>query len=103
MPIEVRKMFLRPYRSPSFPQIGVETVTPSTYAVTTPDPSPADELRTAMALFALHTAWLGVMRHDLSDDERRAVALGVAYELVERRDGPEASGAPEPAAPVAAR
>ena len=28
--IEVRKMVLRPYRSPSLPQIGVETVVPST-------------------------------------------------------------------------
>ena len=33
--IEVRKTALRPYRSPSLPQIGVETVVPSTYAVTT--------------------------------------------------------------------
>ena len=35
MTIEVRKMPLRPYRSPSLPQMGVETVVPSTYAVTT--------------------------------------------------------------------
>ena len=28
--IEVRKMALRPYRSPIFPQIGVDTVVPST-------------------------------------------------------------------------
>ena len=35
MTTEVRKIALRPYRSPSLPQIGVETVVPSTYAVTT--------------------------------------------------------------------
>lgn len=49
-----------------------------------PDPSPADELRTGLALFALHTAWLGVMRHELTDEQRRKVALEVAYELIDR-------------------
>ena len=33
--MDVMKTALRPYRSPSLPQIGVETVVPSTYAVTT--------------------------------------------------------------------
>ncbi len=35
--IEMRKIALRPKRSPIFPQIGVDTVVPRTYAVTTHD------------------------------------------------------------------
>lgn len=52
-------------------------------ALTPPGASPADQLRTGLALFALHTAWLGIIRDELTDEERRAVALSVAYELID--------------------
>ena len=55
--------------------------------ISEPDPSPAEELRVGLAMFALHTAWLGFIRHELSVDERRKVALEVAYELVADREG----------------
>jgi AcrR family transcriptional regulator len=70
--------------------------------------SPADELRNGLAIFALHTAWLVVRREDLTDEQRREIALEVAFELVDRRTGADAAGAgasgsPEPAAPAASR
>jgi len=70
------------------------------------DSSPADELRSGLAIFALHAAWLVVTRQNLTDDQRREIALEVAYELVDRRDagaGGGASGSPAPAAPAASR
>jgi AcrR family transcriptional regulator len=74
------------------------------HVLSEPDPSPAEELRTGLALFALHTAWLGIMRHDLTDEQRREVALQVAYELVGRREGkPAATGTPVPVARAEAR
>jgi AcrR family transcriptional regulator len=56
------------------------------------DTSAADELRNGLAIFAQHTAWLVVTREDLSDEQRREIALEVAYELVDRRSGLGASG-----------
>ncbi|HYN93084.1 MAG TPA: helix-turn-helix domain-containing protein [Pilimelia sp.] len=47
--------------------------------------TPADELRTALALFAMQTAWIALIRPELTDEERRAVALEVAYELIDPR------------------
>lgn len=51
--------------------------------LTPPDATPADELRTGLALFALHTAWLGLIRGELTAPERRSIALGVAFELLD--------------------
>jgi AcrR family transcriptional regulator len=51
--------------------------------LTDPAASPADELRTALALFGLHTARFGLLQRDLTDEERTKVALDVAYELVD--------------------
>lgn len=55
--------------------------------LTPADADPADELRTGLALFAVHTAWLGLIRQDLTDAARREITLGVAFELIERSYG----------------
>ncbi|MGV9775454.1 TetR/AcrR family transcriptional regulator [Streptosporangium sp. NPDC003464] len=46
------------------------------------DPT-AVRLKSSMALFALHAAWF-ILKDDISDDERRAAALEVALELLQR-------------------
>ena len=52
-----------------------------------PDASAADELRTGLALFAMHTAWMGLINRELTEEQRRAAALEVANELIDRADG----------------
>jgi AcrR family transcriptional regulator len=52
--------------------------------LTPPGASPADRLRIALALFAIHTSWFVLREQDIADDERRNAALEVAYELVDR-------------------
>ncbi|MEO3773464.1 TetR/AcrR family transcriptional regulator [Micromonospora sp. B9E7] len=46
------------------------------------DESPAAQLRAALALFALHSSWFAVRAPQISDDERRKIALEVADELL---------------------
>ncbi|WP_225854499.1 TetR/AcrR family transcriptional regulator [Micromonospora sp. ALFpr18c] len=46
------------------------------------DDSPAAQLRAALSLFAVHTSWFAVRAPDISDDERRRLALEVADELL---------------------
>lgn len=48
-----------------------------------PDASPTTEVRAALAVFSVHTS-LFAIRTDISDEERRRVALTVAYELLDR-------------------
>ncbi|MFC7549497.1 TetR/AcrR family transcriptional regulator [Plantactinospora sp. GCM10030261] len=49
-----------------------------------PDPSPTARVRATLALFAVHSTWLTL--RDLDNEERRRVALTVAYELLDRID-----------------
>lgn len=49
-----------------------------------PDPSPTTQVRALLALFAVHTSWFAVRSPEVGEDERRRVALQVAYELLDR-------------------
>ncbi|MFF5210950.1 TetR/AcrR family transcriptional regulator [Streptosporangium sp. NPDC000396] len=49
-----------------------------------PDDPTAIRLKNSMALFALHASWFMLRDDTLPDDERRAAALEVALELVQR-------------------
>lgn len=51
--------------------------------LSTPDATPPQQLRRSLAIMAVHTAWFTLRESDLTDEERRAVALEVALELVE--------------------
>jgi AcrR family transcriptional regulator len=51
-------------------------------AFSEPDDPPARRLRHSLAIFALHTSWFMLRDPALSDADRRAAALEVAYELV---------------------
>ncbi len=46
------------------------------------DESPAAQLRAALSLFAVHSSWFAVRAPDITDDERRRIALEVADELL---------------------
>ncbi|WP_176730677.1 TetR/AcrR family transcriptional regulator [Micromonospora mirobrigensis] len=46
------------------------------------DESPAAQLRAALTLFAVHSSWFAVRAPDITDDERRRIALEVADELL---------------------
>ncbi|MFC8297148.1 TetR/AcrR family transcriptional regulator [Micromonospora orduensis] len=46
------------------------------------DDSPAAQLRAALSLFAVHTSWFAVRAPNLTDAERRRLALEVADELL---------------------
>lgn len=46
------------------------------------DPSPEAQLRAVLALFAVHSSWFGVRAPNLSDAERKEIALRVADELL---------------------
>ncbi|HLT11412.1 MAG TPA: helix-turn-helix domain-containing protein [Micromonosporaceae bacterium] len=41
-----------------------------------------ERIRSALAIFALHSSWFTIQDPDVSDDERRAAALEVALDLV---------------------
>ncbi|WP_433257171.1 TetR/AcrR family transcriptional regulator [Streptosporangium sp. CA-135522] len=49
-----------------------------------PEDPTAVRLKHSMALFALHASWFILRDDEISDDERRAAALEVALELVQR-------------------
>jgi AcrR family transcriptional regulator len=59
-----------------------------------PDSAPAAQLRAALALFAVHSSWFAVRAGDLPADERRRLALEVAYELLDRIDDAGTGGRP---------
>nr|WP_205807291.1 TetR/AcrR family transcriptional regulator [Micromonospora sp. HNM0581] len=46
------------------------------------DESPRAQLRTVLALFAVHSSWFAVRTPDITDAERKRVALEVANELL---------------------
>jgi AcrR family transcriptional regulator len=48
-----------------------------------PDSSPEGQLRAMLAIFAVHASHFAV-RSELTNDERRRLALGVAFELLDR-------------------
>lgn len=69
------------------------------------DDSPAAQLRAALSLFAVHTSWFAVRAPDITNEERRRLALEVADELLaaigadtaaepDARAAPAASGSP---------
>lgn len=51
-----------------------------------PAGTPAERLRGAMSLFAIHASWMLLQDDPMSDDERRAAGLEIALELVGRSD-----------------
>jgi AcrR family transcriptional regulator len=51
-------------------------------------------LRTAMSIFTLHAVWFMVPGPEFTDDDRRAAALKVALELVDRPPAPAAHANP---------
>lgn len=50
------------------------------------DDSPAAQLRAALTLFAVHSSWFAVRAPNMTDEERKKVALEVADELLARID-----------------
>jgi AcrR family transcriptional regulator len=50
-----------------------------------PDASPVDKLRTAYAVFVLHSAWFMLREPDVTDEQRAAAALEIALELAQPR------------------
>lgn len=46
------------------------------------DDSPAAQLRAALTLFAVHSSWFAVRAPDITDHERKRIALEVADELL---------------------
>jgi AcrR family transcriptional regulator len=50
-------------------------------ALTGPDPSPVDRLRTAYSVFVLHSSWFLLRDPAITDEQRAAAALEVALEL----------------------
>jgi AcrR family transcriptional regulator len=55
--------------------------------ITPPGVRPADRIRAAVALFAIHSTWFVLAEPEISDEERYDAALEVAYELIDRADG----------------
>jgi AcrR family transcriptional regulator len=56
------------------------------------DESPESQLRAALALFAIHSSWFAVRTPEITPEERKRIALSVAYELL----GPIGRVAPAP-------
>lgn len=48
-----------------------------------PDAPTADHMRAAMAVFALQTSWFVIRDPEVTDKQRREVALDVAYEILD--------------------
>lgn len=48
-----------------------------------PDAKPADKLRAGVSVWVLHGAWFLLRDANITDDERRAAALEVAFELID--------------------
>jgi AcrR family transcriptional regulator len=47
------------------------------------DETPNAQLRAAMALFSIHGSWFAVRTAEITDEQRKRIALGVAYELLD--------------------
>ncbi|MGC4852450.1 TetR/AcrR family transcriptional regulator [Micromonospora sp. DT4] len=67
------------------------------------DDSPAAQLRATLSLFAVHTSWFAVRAPDITDAERRRLALEVADELLAAIGGAEPDEAATPSDPANAR
>lgn len=68
-----------------------------------PESPPADQVRAALAIFAIHSSWFAVRSPQITVDERRRVALEVAYELLDRVDADTSVEGAEEAAPSSSR
>jgi AcrR family transcriptional regulator len=55
--------------------------------LTPPGARPADRIRAAVALFAIHSSWFVLNDREISESERADAALEVAYELIDRAGG----------------
>lgn len=49
-----------------------------------PDTSPEGQLRAALAIFAVHSSYFAIRGPEITNDERRRLALTVAFELLDR-------------------
>lgn len=49
-----------------------------------PDTSPEGQLRAALAIFAVHSSYFAIRAPEITNDERRRLALTVAFELLDR-------------------
>jgi AcrR family transcriptional regulator len=71
------------------------------------DAPPTAHLRAALSLFAVHSSWFAVRAPEITADERRRIALEVAYELLDRVDtetsGEGGDGLPDAAEPSSSR
>ena len=63
------------------------------------DDSPATQLRAALALFSVHSSWFAVRVPEITNEERRRIALEVAYELLDPigKEKPAGEDKPDPA------
>ncbi|MEE6257129.1 TetR/AcrR family transcriptional regulator [Plantactinospora sonchi] len=59
-----------------------------------PDPTPGDQLRATMAIFAVHGSLFALRQPEISLEQRQQLALELAFELLDR------VGAPEPGRPT---
>jgi AcrR family transcriptional regulator len=59
-----------------------------------PGSPPAAQLRAALSLFAVHSSWFAVRTPEITAEERRRIALQVAYELLDRIDDEGSGGRP---------
>lgn len=49
-----------------------------------PDATPIAQTRAALSLFAVHSSWFTIRTPNVSDAERRQIALTLGYELLDR-------------------
>jgi AcrR family transcriptional regulator len=56
------------------------------------DTSPQAQLRGTLALFAVHTSWFAVRAPEISQEERRRIALEVGYEILDGIGSDSADG-----------
>ncbi|MGW4466636.1 TetR/AcrR family transcriptional regulator [Micromonospora sp. NPDC004704] len=52
-----------------------------------PQDSPTAQLRATLALFAVHSSWFAIRSPEITDAQRRELALEIAHELLDRIDG----------------
>jgi AcrR family transcriptional regulator len=60
--------------------------------ITPPGARPADRVRAAVALFAMHSTWFVLDNDKLTDEQRAEAAREVAYELIDRAGGASETG-----------
>jgi AcrR family transcriptional regulator len=72
-------------------------------ALAGPNSPPADQVRAALAFFAVHSSWFAIRSPEITADERRRVALEVAYELLDRVDAETSAEGGEESEPSSSR